>query len=149
MELGHALPALGAAGHDQLFKARRVIQGGAAELAVLRGILQRHRSALLDGRVEDRLAGNKKVHFTVCRAARDTILLKRIENPWLRSGPDTRFLSEKRRDMLRADVTLSYARSHGHIVAALEARDGAAARAAMMNDIGAMGDGMATFLSAA
>ncbi|WP_207101383.1 GntR family transcriptional regulator [Paracoccus shandongensis] len=151
------LPALSAAGHDQLCKARKVIEGGAAELAAeeitaaeldqLRDISQRHQSALLDGRVEEMLAGNKDFHFTIYRAARNPILLEQIENLWLRSGPYTRFLSEKMRDLLKADVTLSYARSHDHIVAALEARDGAAARAAMMDDIGAVRDWMAGFLA--
>jgi DNA-binding GntR family transcriptional regulator len=153
------LPMLSAAGHDQLCKARKVIEGGAAELAadeitegelaVLRDISRRHQSALLDGRVEDMLAGNKDFHFTIYRAARNPILLEQIENLWLRSGPYTRFLSEKMRDILKADVTLSYARSHDRIVAALEARNGPAARQAMMDDIGSVRDWMATFLPAA
>lgn len=153
------LPPLSAAAHDDLCKARMVIEGGAAELAAaaittdelakLRDISANHQSALLDGRVEDMLAGNKDFHFTVYRAARNPILLEQIENLWLRSGPYTRFLSEKMRGILKADVTLSYARSHDHIVAALEARDGAAARSAMMADIGGVRDWMATFLPAA
>lgn len=153
------LPPLSAAAHDDLCKARMVIEGGAAELAAaaittdelaeLRDISANHQSALLDGRVEDMLAGNKDFHFTVYRAARNPILLEQIENLWLRSGPYTRFLSEKMRGILKADVTLSYARSHDHIVAALEARDGTAARAAMMADISGVRDWMATFLPAA
>ncbi|MCZ0960750.1 GntR family transcriptional regulator [Paracoccus benzoatiresistens] len=150
------LPGLSAAGHDQLCKARKVIEGGAAELAAdtitpdelaaLRDISHRHQSALLDGRVEDMLAANKDFHFTIYRAARSPILLEQIENLWLRSGPYTRFLSEKMRDILKADVTLSHARNHDHILAALEARDGAATRRAMMDDISSVRDWMAAFL---
>ncbi|MFC3167775.1 MULTISPECIES: GntR family transcriptional regulator [Paracoccus] len=150
------LPPLSTASHEQLCTARAVIEGGAAELAAariaetdldsLREISARHQAALLNGRMEDMLAGNKDFHFTIYRAVQNPILLDQIENLWLRSGPYTRFLAEQMRDLLQADATLSYARHHEDVLAALAARDGAAARAAMMSDIGAVRDWMARCL---
>lgn len=151
------LPPLSAAGYDELCLARQVIEGGAAELAcarmdaasldTLRAISDAHQSALVSGRIEDMLAGNKAFHFHIYRAAGSGVLLEQIENLWLRSGPYTRFLSEKMREVLKADMTLSYARHHDHILAALAARDAGAARRAMIEDIAAVQSWMSRFLS--
>lgn len=150
------LPPLSTEGHERLCTARAVIEGGAAELAAvqitddeltdLRKISARHHAALLAGRMEDMLSGNKDFHFTIYRAARNPILLTQIENLWLRSGPYTRFLAEKMRDLLQADVTLSYARHHADILTALTERDRSGSRIAMMADIGAVQAQMADYL---
>ncbi len=150
------LPPLSGESYDELCRARQVIEGGATELACdrmdraalaeLHGISDAHQSALVEGRIEDMLAGNKAFHFHIYRAASSAILLEQIENLWLRSGPYTRFLSEKMRETLKADMTFSYARHHDRILNALDEGDASAARRAMMDDIGAVRSWMFRFL---
>lgn len=150
------LPALSASAHAELCRARAVIEGGATELACgrinadglqqLRDISARHKAALVAGRIEDMLSGNKAFHFHIYAAAQSGILMDQIENLWVRSGPYTRFLSEQMRAPLQADMTLSYARHHDHIVDALFAGHPARARTAMMDDVLAIHDWMRPYL---
>lgn len=152
------LPPLSARSYGELCLARRVIEGGATELACdrldadgleeLHAISESHQQALVEGRVEDMVAGNKAFHFRIYRATGSGILMEQIENLWLRSGPYTRFLGEKMREMLKADMTLSYARTHDRILEALTAKDALAAREAMMDDIRAVECWMSQVLNA-
>ncbi len=142
------LPPLSPEACSDLFRARAVIEGGAAELAAvrmtpdalanLRAISESHRAALVDGRVTDMLSGNKAFHFAVYQAAGSMVLLEQIENLWLRSGPYTRFLSDRMQEILTARGGLTYARHHEDILNALSSRDGDGARRAMQADIGAV-----------
>lgn len=152
------LPPLSPAYCTDLFTARRVIEGGAAGLAAekmtaermtaLRVISDRHRSALVDGRLADMLSANKDFHFTIYLAAGRGILMEQIENLWLRSGPYTRFLSERMQEILMAQDGIAYARHHEDILDALTRGDGEAARNAMQADINAVHDWTQAWLAA-
>lgn len=142
------LPPLSSVACADLFAARSVIEGGAAglaagrmtagDLADLRAISEVHRAALQDGRIADMLAANKAFHFAIYRAAGSSVLLEQIENLWLRSGPYTRFLSERMTEILTARGGLEYARSHQDVLEALSQGDADSARSAMQADIEAV-----------
>jgi DNA-binding GntR family transcriptional regulator len=138
------VPVMTVTRFDELTTVRLAIEGFAAETAavtrtqrdlaaVRRADLAFRRQCL--GRTPDLAAAvraNRDLHFAVYRAARLPTLLAIIEGLWLCIGP-----------ILNLDIRSSPARlrmgaaeqAHARLIAALDDRDGAAARAALESDI--------------
>jgi DNA-binding GntR family transcriptional regulator len=138
------VPVMTLARFDELTVVRIAIEGFAAEaaanaastrdLAAIRRADQAFRRQCLS-RTPDLAAAivaNRDLHFAVYRAAGLPSLLAIIEGLWLCIGP-----------VLNLDIRSSPARlrmgaaeqAHGELIAALTARDGPAARAALERDI--------------
>ncbi len=75
---------------------------------------------------------NQQLHFAIYQSARMPTLLRLIETLWLRVGP---ILILDLRSNPRRLHTLAAHECHEHLVAALERRDGDAARRALVSDI--------------
>ena len=78
------------------------------------------------------IRANQKLHFAIYRCAQMPTLLLLIETLWLRIGP---ILIFDLRSSPRRLHTLAAHEYHEHLVAALEQRDGSAARRALARDI--------------
>jgi len=90
----------------------------------------RHACLHADGRQAVR--SNKNLHFNVYRAARMPTLLRMIESLWLQIGPVLNYdLASSRERMEHSEA----GRHHAAMVAAIRARDGAAARLALEADL--------------
>jgi DNA-binding GntR family transcriptional regulator len=76
----------------------------------------------------DILQANQQFHLTLCRAARMPVLLRLVEALWVQCGP-------LMHGMTRWPVVKPKKHPHVAIIEALQARDGAAARAALRQDI--------------
>lgn len=128
--------------YEEWIRVRMEIEGYAAAraarhatpdvLAELRAINERFRAAI---DVEDKngmLRGNQHFHFAVYRAAESEALLRIIESLWLRFGPMLAFIRKLpgSREMFRRGADL-----HDRVIAAMAARDAAAARHALALDI--------------
>jgi DNA-binding GntR family transcriptional regulator len=70
---------------------------------------------------------NQKFHFVIYEAAKSPLLLSIIESLWLQIGPVFNHIPH--------NFAAEGARGHDRIIAALEARDAKAARAALENDL--------------
>lgn len=129
---------------EDLLRARVLIEGEAMALAAarmtptllsaIRAIMVEWEDMRLGGNPEtvDREAAlNQAFHFEIYRACGSTILLPMIESLWLQSGPFMRAAIFAFSEAGAKDA----ARFHHDIVRALEAGDGAAARAALVADI--------------
>lgn len=88
--------------------------------------------ALSNADVAGILEYNQAFHFMVYEAAGNTTLLQVIETLWLRSGPYLALLAGRRRGI---NAFFDAAESHARIIAGIQARDGAAAAAALREDI--------------
>lgn len=129
---------------EELRTIRMEIEGLAAQTAAERATMQEieeiaghqerfaaeARRPAPDGAVAMR--ENKDLHFGVYRAARMPQLLQIIESLWLQIGPVLNL--DLRADGRRLHVVEAH-KHHASLVAALRARDGAAARRALAEDI--------------
>ena len=127
-----------------LLRARILIEGEAMSLAAsrmtppqlttIRAIMQdweAMRPGATPQTVDHEVALNHAFHFEIYRACGSTVLLPMIESLWLQSGPFTRAAIYAFSEAGANDA----ARFHHDIVAALERRDAAAARSALVADI--------------
>ena len=83
------------------------------------------------------IRANRRLHFAVYGAARMPTLYGLIEGLWLRIGPVLNLDLRSGAERLHA---LAAHEHHAHLVAALERRDGAAARRALVGDIQSAAD---------
>ncbi|MEI4488738.1 GntR family transcriptional regulator [Frigidibacter sp. MR17.14] len=124
---------------DALLPLRLLLEGQSTELAArrideagireLRGIDARMNDPVLQEDIKAYLRLNQQFHFTVYRACGNEDLIDLVELLWMRYGP---LMSVVRGGVLSVS---GHAR-HQEVIAALTARDGAAAAAAMQADIG-------------
>ena len=139
------VPRIDAARVDDLLRARVVVEGSALELAAPRltaGDFEALRETNRDysravakrgrGAVEGALEANRRFHFHLYEASGSAVLLPIIESLWLQSG------SLVRSAIIAFDAESQIAAPHYHaqIVAALEAKNVAAALSALASDIG-------------
>jgi len=139
------VPLVDAKRLDDLLRARIVIEGaalesaaprlGRREIAELKTLIGDYDSAMTTRAamaIESELEINKAFHFLIYQASGSTVLIPIIESLWLQSGPYIRAAA------LAFDPRSEISAPHYHaeIVAALEARNVAAARAALATDIG-------------
>ncbi len=141
-----AVPLLSAETFRELVRIRSAIEGLAAEMAadsVREPDLKRMRKAISgmdraigasDGR--DYLTLNEQFHFAVYRLAGAPILFNMIEDLWGRVGPYMHFLMESESYVPQSNAY------HRQLVAALEGRDGAAARLSVVEDITAAAEAL-------
>lgn len=78
------------------------------------------------------IRANKELHFAIYRAPRLPTLLGIIEGLWLKIGPVLNFDLKTSPDRLRNGGAASH---HARLVDAIERKDGAAARQALVDDI--------------
>ena len=139
-----AVPVMSAAQFRDLTRTRIVVEGAAAEMAArgagagaIRAVASAEAAfrAAARARRADTVAAvglNQAFHFALYRAAASPEMLAIAERLWLRAGPVINL-------DLRGDVERlrfgGAARHHAEILAALRARDPAAARAALAADI--------------
>ncbi len=112
----------------------------------LAAVNERMVQALSSADVPGILENNQAFHFMIYEAAGNTTLLEVIETLWLRSGPYLAQLAGKRRGI---NVFFDAAESHSRIIAGLQHRDGAAAAAALRQDIETTGHWFWTELAGA
>lgn len=152
------VPAITLAELADLSRARIIIEGAAAELAVpnlgaddlalLTDLCARQEAAGGAGRIADLVAINRAFHFHIYAHAGSPVLMSQIETLWLRSGPYVRLLSDLMADLLRAGHGNGPVRLHRRMLAALREGDAPAFRAAMEDDIRATERLLAERLSA-
>lgn len=129
---------------DDLLRARILIEGEAIALAAkrmtprllgtIRGILAEWVALRLGSgteQVDREVALNQDFHFEIYRACGSAILMPMIESLWLQSGPCTRAAIFAFTEAGESDS----ANFHHAMLAALEAGDAEAARAALVADI--------------
>lgn len=136
-----AVPVMTREQFQELRMIRVALEGLCVELAAPRigaGMLQtleaQHRemaAAVESGNVREYMRLNEAFHLNIYRAAERDTLLGYIENLWLRVGPYMTLLFKP------AGFYGEATQAHGRILAALTARDGAAAREAVQHDINA------------
>jgi DNA-binding GntR family transcriptional regulator len=134
-----AVPRMSAERFKDLTRIRQVIEGLAAEMACANSslVLIRQLTAIntkLHEAIKTRnilgcLEMNQEFHFTLYGAARSAILLPLIESLWLQAGPIL-YLS-----LTDSDMPWN-AHYHDELITALKARRPAAARQAIVRDIG-------------
>ena len=133
------LPALTRGGLAEVTEIRVALEGLAAERAATRvsaaerarlgRVLEALQQAADRGAIDDYLVQNARFHFGVYQASGMTLLVSMIEALWLRVGPSIRLCAPDAAHLARS------MQAHHRALAALEAGDAAAARAAMMEDI--------------
>lgn len=132
---------------DDISRVRMILEGAAADLAfanltaddvtVLRGMIAAHRKTGETGDTVAMAAANREFHFYLYAASQSPVLMSQIENLWLRSGPYVRFLSDRMAGLLKTDYRDGFTGHHEAMIAALEAGDKPAFRAAVERDIAA------------
>ncbi len=137
------VPQLSDVTFEELRAARVLVEGEAAALAAARADkttmvrLRKLDSALIKAISAKDVAGaidsNYEFHFALYAGARSTILLRIIESLWLQSGPYFRVLIKAAFEKL--GEPFAALRSNELVLKALEEGDGAAARAALADDI--------------
>ncbi|MDT8857411.1 GntR family transcriptional regulator [Paracoccaceae bacterium Fryx2] len=138
------VPPITLARIDDLLRARALIEGEAVVLATprmtprllttIREIMAEWESLRIGGNpasVNREVTLNQAFHFAIYRACGSDVLIPMIESLWLQSGPCTRAAIFAFSDAGEKDA----GRFHVAILAALEAGDAAAARAALVADI--------------
>ena len=140
---GVAIPRLSVPEFDDLLQMRMLLEGEAAERGSLRlGDAQIHQLSLWQAEMDSALARadakrylaiNEEFHVLLYAAAGSPLLFQLIDTLWLRAGP----ISNRLFDTAAALSILNHA--HGDLIAALQARDSAAARRAIERDIFAAG----------
>jgi DNA-binding GntR family transcriptional regulator len=138
------VPVMSRARFAELADLRQQMEGLAAERAALARIdadiadiarIERAFAAIVEGPEPDgakAVALNRDLHFAIYAAARMPLLQGAIERLWLLAGPVLNL--DMRADPRRLAHTPA-PRFHAAALAALRARDGAAARAAISGDI--------------
>lgn len=144
------IPVTSRARLDDLCRARIAVESLATELAVpnvnvrdiaqLEETVRQHETVGRTDSVYAMLDKNQAFHFYLYGASRSEVLIQLIETLWLRFGPYMRMLTHHIEPLLKTDNTGTYSVHHREIVAALKARDVAAARAAIVADIEATRD---------
>lgn len=105
----------------------------ATELAAIKSAAVRADRTCLDDRLDRFLVANQEFHFSIYRAAHNGVLQSMIEALWLQIGPHLGVVVHKLRDQVLAEhVNLA---AHRRLLAALQRRDGAAAREALAEDL--------------
>lgn len=132
------VPRMTRARFIDLFRARQVIEGMAAEAAAARvtpnllrqlsAVEVELRKRIVAGDLEGALLGNMRFHFTLYRAGQTEVLLQLIETLWLQAGP-----------FLAYSVTIPgvrwTSRHHKTLLAALRSANAAGVRSAIELDI--------------
>jgi DNA-binding GntR family transcriptional regulator len=134
-----AVPRMSAERFKDLTRARQAVEGLAAELACanatpalireLTAINSRLQQAISRRKILECLEMNQRFHFTFYAAARSPILAPLIESLWLQVGPIL-YTSLTDSDMPWDAV------QHEHLLSAIKSRRPAAARRAIVRDIG-------------
>lgn len=130
----------------QLYRLRTLVEGQAAleaaalttptDVARLRQLDAEAQRCYEAARFREIVELNEEFHFTIYRAARNPVLLDTITLLWLRCGPLLPVVYGFRKVVRdQADRAGPVHPTHVAIVAALEARDGEAARDALARDI--------------
>ena len=102
----------------------------AAEVAAIQQAAARVDKAHAGDRIDRFLIANQEFHFAVYRAAHSDLLQSMIETLWLQIGPYLGFLVDQKD--LAQSIALVH---HRELVAAIRARDPAAARTALAADL--------------
>ena len=136
------VPLISAERFEQLTAVRTVLEGAAAELATKRingnnlRAIRRHATELTEaarsGDIDDYLRRNHDFKFGVYRHCGNEQMIFLIETVWMQVGPFLRNLRIGFEDDLAGILGIDY---HEEVVAAIEAGDGARARAAIVRDI--------------
>jgi len=136
------VPLISAERFQQLTAVRTILEGTATELATrlingnnLRAI-RRHCTELTQaarsGDIDDYLRKNHDFKFSIYRHCGNEQMIFLIETVWMQVGPFLRNLRIGFEDDLAGILGIDY---HEEVVAAIEARDGERARAAIVRDI--------------
>jgi DNA-binding GntR family transcriptional regulator len=134
-----AVPRMSAERLKDLTRVRQVVEGLAAELACanatpallreLTAINTRLRQAIKQRNILECLEMNQRFHFTFYAAARSSILAPLIESLWLQVGPIL-YIS-------LTDIDMPWdAAQHERLLVAIKTKQPAAARRAIVRDIG-------------
>jgi DNA-binding GntR family transcriptional regulator len=146
---GARVPLMTRARFVELRTIRVALEGMAAEhaathatpreLAAIRAHHERFRRAARSRRPDAGVAirANQRLHFAIYASARMPTLLTLIEGLWRKIGPVLNLDLRSGPQRLRA---LAAHEHHAHLVAALERRDGPAARRALLGDIESAAD---------
>lgn len=142
-----AIPLLSAATFKELVRIRCAVEGLAAEIAAkridasqldrLRELSAGMEASLLPSRSRRYLALNETFHFTIYESSGAPILLDMIRSLWGRIGPYLNYLFEVERYVPHAND------NHRRVIAALEKRNGAAARVSIVRDISEAAEALA------
>lgn len=137
------IPAVTVARLDDLARARIAVEGlatelggprlTAADIALLETITDQQHATAREN-VYELIELNQRFHFTIYRASGSEVLLQLIDTLWLRLGPYMRLLANSVGPLIRKGE-LDPAGFHSVIIAALKAKDFAAARQAVGDDI--------------
>ena len=139
------VPDVSAAGLEDLCRARQIVEGATAALAAtqarpatltrLAELVEAHEREGAAGDAMGMLARNQEFHFTLYRSAGSDVLLRTIEGLWLRFGPYLRMLMTNMGPVLDARQAARQTAWHRQLLEALARHDGAAAQAAIEQDI--------------
>lgn len=139
------VPRVTRAALDDICRARIALESLATELAAqavtaeeldaLERLEAAHAATAHLHDVDEMLEKNRDFHFSIYRASRSEVLLPLIDSLWLRYGPFMRMLSDHMAPRMAEGAHEPFMAGHRAIVAALRARDGRAAAAAMAEDI--------------
>ncbi|MCQ0090800.1 GntR family transcriptional regulator [Roseovarius sp. M141] len=143
------VPVPSAAQYLEIASIRRELEGlaaaRAAEVATSRGITrltrltERNQEAITAARWTQAAELNQQFHFALAEIARMPVLLGVLTRLWLRMGPlIAGYYSGAQVDMIH---------QHHVLIAALEARDPDAARAALYQDIDESGEGIVAYIN--
>ncbi len=143
------VPQVSQARLDDLFEARVLVEGAAAEKAAPRAspaLIRALERSIVDQLAAGRESGvhamleqNQAFHFALYQAAGSDVLVQLIGALWLRFGPYLRLLTQHMEPLVRtgdADGGAdAFTRHHRAVVAALKAGDAAQVRASLVADI--------------
>ena len=139
------VPTLTADRYVELRDLRVILEGTAAERAALlattaetdalAALHDAHLAAEAAGTFDTALELNERFHFDLCRLARLPVLFRIVEMLWVQCGPFLNHFYGQRRS-----VWSPARHPHGIVIRALRDGDGAAARAAIAQDILAGGE---------
>ena len=128
-----------------LTRVRLELEGFAAELAAqtiteheigqLASAIRQMETATEAGDGDDFSAGNQRFHFGIYRASRSEHLIPMVESMWLRTGPFLASTVRTETALTPLGQELVDQTFHNQAVEALRRRDGAAARAAIVDDL--------------
>ena len=139
------VPVLTKESFEDLTRVRLELEGFAAELAasritgaeideLARALRQMELADEADDG-DDFSAGNQKFHFIIYRASRSEHLVPIIESMWLRIGPFLAYPLRTKGPLRKLAELMQDQQHHQASIAAFRARDGAAARKAVREDL--------------